>query len=82
MGTADPGRQFLRHVRFVSGEISVKYEGKNLLEIHAKPKKQQCVLSNKQKHAVIATFMTKTFFSSCVIILFMNKCFNIMFWLC
>ncbi len=40
-------------------KISVKYEGKNALEIHAKTKKHLVVLSNKQKQAAIATFMTR-----------------------
>lgn len=32
---------------------------KNTLEIHAKTRKHQGVVSNKQKQAAIATFMTK-----------------------
>ena len=61
------GDHFFSHMLFVSvflcflcpAKISVKYEGKNALEIHAKTKKHQVVLSNKRKQAAIATFMTK-----------------------
>lgn len=40
-------------------KISVKYEGRNALEIHAKTKKHQVILLNKQKQAAITTFMTR-----------------------
>ena len=51
MGTADPP------CVLCPPKISVKYEGKITIKIHAKAKRSHGVVSNKQKHAAIATLM-------------------------